>query len=522
MNKTALFIIAFIFSAGSLLYSQKKDNRKNTNDTAKIRIINLGISINTPFADYGPVISADGNMLVFTSRYPSTERELEKGIAGMENIYLSYYDEKKKKWKDAAMFGEILNEPGRHNSAISLSNDGQKMLLYRDDENGNGDIYESLLNGIKWSVPVKLPEPINSKDHESSASFSPDEKIIYFVSNRVSGSYGGRDIWMCKKTGDKWGQAENLGGVINTASDEDGIFLHPDGKTLYFSSKGHGTLGGYDIFRSVLEDGKWSTPENLGAPINTVADELHFVLTASGTKGFYASEKRGGQGSKDIYEVRFTKIKTKKESPQLTILKGIISDEITDSLIGASLEIIDNDKNIVITTISSNKATGKYLVSLPSGKNYGIAVKAKGYLFYSVNINIPLSNGYQEIVKDVKLKKIQVGKSIVLNNIFYDFDKATLRIESMNELERLTILINENPALKIEISSHTDNKGSDEYNQKLSQDRAQSVVDFLISKGISAERLVAKGYGETIPVSENDTEEGRQLNRRTEFKILSL
>jgi outer membrane protein OmpA-like peptidoglycan-associated protein len=511
------FLPVFIFHLNAR--AQKKTNPRS-GDTVRISITNLGKQVNTAFPEYAPVISADGQVMVFTSRRPLTEREIMMEKPGKENIYISQYDEKKKKWREAKMLGESVNEPGRHNSAIALSNDGQKMLLYRDDNAGNGDIYESRLYGESWSSPVKLPEPVNTRHHESSATFSPDGQSIYFVSNR-KGGIGKRDIWMCRLdiTG-KWGVAENLGDVLNTYEDEEGVFLHPDGKTLYFSSKGHKGAGGFDIFKSIFENGKWSPPENM-TMINTPEDDLYFVLAANGQTGFFSSAKSGGLGDKDIYEVHFVR-KKKETGPQLTLLKGVVTDELSGAFVEASIEIVDNEKNKVINSITSNKATGKYLVSLPSGKNYGIVVKAKGYLFHSENVNIPFSAGYQEIIRDIKLKKIEIGKSIVLNNIFYDFDKATLRPESMSELERLTVLIKENPSLKIEISSHTDNKGSDEYNQKLSQERAQSVVDFLIGKGIPAERLVAKGYGESMLVSENETEEGRQLNRRTEFKILSL
>lgn len=507
--------------------AQKKPVQKsNPGDTVKITIINSGKAVNTTYPDYAPVISADGQMLVFTSRRPVTEKEIKKAKMGMENIYVSYYDEKKKKWSDTKRLEAPVNQEGRHNSAIALSNDGQKMLLYRDDESGNGDIYESRLEGEKWSAPVKLPEPVNTREHESSASYSPDGRSIYFVSDRKNGSKGGRDIWVCRlDKNNKWGAAENLGVPVNTDQDEEGVFIHPDGKTLYFSSKGQQGNGGYDIFKSVLEDGKWSTPENLGPQINTPDDDVYFVLAANGQNGFYSSAKPGGMGDKDIYEIHFTPVKPKKEKepvgPQLTLLKGTITDEITKAPLESFIEIVDNVKNEVITTISSNASSGKYLVSLPSGKNYGIVVRAKGYLFHSENVDIPYSAGYQEVIRDVQLKKLEVGKSIVLNNIFYDFDKSSLRSESRSELERLVALMNENPTLSIELSSHTDNKGTDEYNLKLSQARAQSVVDFLIGKGIRKERLVAKGYGETVPIATNDTDEGRQQNRRTEFKVLS-
>ncbi|HRH10318.1 MAG TPA: OmpA family protein, partial [Bacteroidia bacterium] len=205
---------------------------------------------------------------------------------------------------------------------------------------------------------------------------------------------------------------------------------------------------------------------------------------------------------------------------KVAILKGVISSAKTLAPLSATLELIDNDLNVVIATFKSNSATGKYLVTLPSGKNYGIAVKADGYLFHSENFNLPEGADYQEVIKDIALKKIEVGSVIVLKNIFFDFDKATIRKESANELERLIKLLNDNPSIKIELGSHTDSKGSDEYNMKLSDNRSKSVVDYLIGKGIPATRLTAKGYGETKPIDTNDTDEGRQNNRRTEFKIL--
>lgn len=207
--------------------------------------------------------------------------------------------------------------------------------------------------------------------------------------------------------------------------------------------------------------------------------------------------------------------------PQLTLLKGIITDAITQKPLQATIELVDNTKNEIIATFQSNGSTGKYLVSLPAGKNYGIAVKCEGYLFHSENFDIPLTNGYQEVNKDVQLKNVKVGSKIVLKNIFFDTDKSTLRSESTAELERLIKLLNDIPTLKIEISGHTDSRGSDDHNLKLSDARAKAVVDYLVAKGISKDRLKSAGYGETKPIDSNDTEEGLQNNRRTEFEILS-
>jgi outer membrane protein OmpA-like peptidoglycan-associated protein len=323
--------------------------------------------------------------------------------------------------------------------------------------------------------------------------------------------------------------------------------MHPDGKTMYFSSQGHDNMGGYDIFKSEFVNGKWGKPINLGYPINGPDDDVFFVVSGSGNRAYFSSSKQGGYGDKDIYKITFlgpekqpllstedqllamianpiSNLKTEAaleiKTAKLTILKGIITDAKNGKELEAAIDLIDNDKNEVLATFKSNSATGKYLVTLPSGKNYGIAVKKDGYLFHSENFNLPDNADYQEFNKDVALKKIEVGSVIVLRNIFFDFDKATIRPESANELDRLIKLLQDNPTLKIELGSHTDSKGSDEYNMKLSDNRSKSVVDYLITKGIPAGRLVAKGYGETKPIDTNDTDAGRQNNRRTEFKIL--
>lgn len=494
------------------------------NDSVKIIIKNLGKPLNSAFSDFAPVISADGATMLFTSRRPVSEKEITKQKPSMENIYVSDYDAKTDKWSEPKRLGESVNKTDKHNSAIALSNDGQTMLLYRDDN--NGDIYESHLEGEQWTEAIRLPEPINSPAHESSASISPDGRTIYFCSDRDGGK-GGRDIWFCTqdKNG-KWGKAKNLGS-LNTKEDEEGVFIHPDGKTLYFSSKGNNSKGGYDIFKSTFENftngqtgGKWTKPINLGSPINTPDDDVYFVITADGKTGYYASAKSGGIGEKDIYQIKPIEKKQDK-GPKLTLLKGIVSDKLTSALIGSDIEITDNVKTEVISKIKSNSATGKFLISLPSGKNYGITVKSEGYLFHSENFDIPDSVAYSEVSLNIQLEKMIVGSKIILRNIFFNFASDSLKNESISELENIFNLLVENPNMKIEISGHTDNHGSLELNTKLSNARAKSVVEYLIKRGISSTRLEYKGYAYSQPIASNDNEEGRQLNRRVEFKILS-
>jgi outer membrane protein OmpA-like peptidoglycan-associated protein len=306
-------------------------------------------------------------------------------------------------------------------------------------------------------------------------------------------------------------------------------------------------MGGFDIFKSVLDNGRWSKPENLGYPINTPDDDLFFTLSASGKHGYFSSARAGGKGGQDLYMITFLGaeknvignsedfliayhsnpisekvIEAAVELPtsNLTLLKGIIRDEKTKNPLEAIINVFDNSKNIVIAVLASNSKTGRFLVALPSGVNYGISVKADDYLFHSENFDIPAATGYQEVEKEIDMKKVDIGSTIVLRNIFFDFGKSTLRPESIYELTEVVNLLNEMPKLKIELSGHTDNRGSASFNQKLSEDRAKVVVDYLISKGISASRLTYKGYGMEQPIADNDTEEGRQQNRRTEFKII--
>ena len=517
----------------------------------RVFIDNVGEAINTSYPEYSPLISTDESVMIFTSRRPDTYGGGRDPGDNMffEDIYISYKGPDGK-WQKAKNIGPPLNTKN-NDATVGLSPDGTQLFIFNGRTNG-GDIYVSKLEGDRWSKPTDKPlkKYINTEYHESSASFSFDGKTMYFVSNRPDLSYGGHDIfisyWDEKK--EIWGKPQNIGPTINTEYDEEGVFMHPDGRTLYFSSKGHNTMGGYDIFKSELQDdGTWSKPVNLGYPINTPDDDVFFVINASGKRGYYSSVKEDGIGDYDIYMITFrgpekptiesvedqllantkpiqetavegsVKIKTMR----LTIVKGTVTDAFTKEPIQATIEVIDNEKNQVISTIKSNAKTGKYLVSLPSGKNYGLNVKADGYLFHSENFNIPKATGYQEIIKDIALNKLQVGSKVVLKNIFFDYAKATLRPESYAELDRLVKLLKDHPNIKIEVSGHTDNRGSLKTNMRLSTARAKAVADYLIGHGISADRITYKGYAYFQPIASNDTEEGRQQNRRVEFKVIS-
>ncbi|MGP8215221.1 MAG: OmpA family protein [Bacteroidia bacterium] len=488
----------------------------------KVKIENLGANVNSIWADYSPVLSADQGTLFFTSRREGSTGGLKDEEGNFfEDIYMS--SKTINGWSKAINIGPPINTDGNE-ATVGISPDGQTILIYKDD-NGDGNIYSTSLDGDVWSNPVKLNANIDSKYWEPSAFISADGSTLYFTSDRPGG-YGGRDLYTSKLTplGD-WAKAVNMGPRINTAFDEDAPFIHPDGVTLYFSSNGHNTMGGFDIFTSLLsDDSTWSDPVNVGYPINTPDDDIYYVVSPDGLNAYFSSFREGGLGEKDNYMATFL---AKKETP-LTLMKGIVNDESGNIAKDVVITVTDNVTEQVVGIYRTNSKTGKFLFILVPGKNYNITYQSKGHLFYSENMEIPKESNYYEINRAVSLNPIQVGSKIVLNNIFFDFDKATLRPLSNVELKNLVMLLKSNPNMKVEISGYTDSKGSAEYNQKLSEARAQSVVNRLAESGINANRMKAKGYGKTLPAAPNknsdgtDNPEGRQLNRRVEFKITEI
>lgn len=488
----------------------------------KLKIQNLGGNINSMYGDYSIVLSADQNTMFFTSRRPETTG-IQKDSDGnfMEDIYMS--TKTKTGWEKATNIGTKINTEW-HEATIGISPDGQTILIYKDDA-GDGNIYSTSLNGDEWSTPVKLNDNINSKYWEPSAFISADGNTIYFTSNKPDG-YGGRDLYSSKKTPDgEWGKSINMGPNINTPYDEDSPFIHPDGITLSFSSNGHRTMGGFDIFTSLLSnEGTWSEPVNIGFPINTTYDDIFYVVSPNSRNAYFSSFREGGLGEKDNYMATFA---DRKETP-LTLLQGIVTDESGSPAKNVEITVTDNETGEVVGIYHTNSKTGQFLFILTPGKNYNVTYEADKHLFYSENLEIPKKSSYYELKRAVLLDPIIVGSRIVLNNIFFDFDKATLRTLSNVELKNLVRLLKSNPNMKVEISGYTDSKGDDAYNQKLSEERAQAVVNRLIENGISTDRMKAKGYGKTKPAAANkkangtDNPEGRQLNRRVELKITEI
>jgi outer membrane protein OmpA-like peptidoglycan-associated protein len=540
-----------------LRIQQCYNGKKVIEKPIRVFIDNLGEAVNSKYNEYGAVISADESVIIYTSRRAgSTGGKIDPMLnEHFEDVYISTKNEDGT-WAPAENMGENVNT-NDHDAVAAISADGQRIIIYKG-KSGFGDLFECVLEGSEWSKAEDLGKNINTKStHEPSACYSPDGNVIYFVSDK-GGGIGDHDIYMSQRDEKgKWGPAQNLGATINTKYKEDGVYMHPDGKTLYFGSEGHTSMGGMDIFKSVLDvaNNTWSEPENLGYPVNTADQDAFFVISASGKHGYYmSSAQKDNKGLRDLYMITFlgpekqmvlnnednllasvaAPIKDVVIAPkvmvkeaQLTILKGVISDYLTKDLLEAEIEIVDNEADKVIATFKSNSKTGRFLVSLPAGKNYGIAVKKDEYLFHSENFDIPNTSAFQEVEKNIELKKLSVGSKIVLRNIFFDLDKATLRPESTTELKRLVGLMTDVPTLKIELGGHTDSQGSDSHNQDLSERRAMAVVDYLTKAGISADRLKSAGYGETQLV--NGCKNGvkcsgdqHQENRRTEFKVLAF
>lgn len=492
-----------------------------------IDITNLG-KVNSKYPEYGPVVSADEKTMIFTSRrkIKNATTNQPKDIIDFgyyEDIYISKKD-KEGNWGEPTLISDKINSTG-HEATIGLSVDGQQLLIYSAQEDPQGDIYYSRLEGKDWSKPIAF-EALNSKASETHACFSADGKTIYFTSNR-KGGYGGYDIYkVTMLPNGEWSKSLNLGPKINTELDDRAPFIHPDGVSLFFSSNGHESMGGFDIFQAtdLGEDG-WSTPENIGYPINTAEDDVSYATSVDGKRSYYASKKEGGKGENDIYLITIPKPSVQP----MTVLVGEFTTGDEGGTVPEDAEIIvkDNETNEIYGIYKPNKKTGKYLFILPPDKNYNITYNAEGFLFKSENVIIPKNSAYQSIKKVIKLAPIKANESIVLNNVFFDYESFELTKDSRSELNKLFNLLSNNPSIKVEIQGHTDSKGLKSFNKKLSQKRAESVRNYLVKKGINKNRVTAVGYGENQPIAKNtnsdgsDNEEGRALNRRIELKILS-
>lgn len=480
--------------------------------------VNMGDSVNSKDDEFINGITADGEKLYFTRWIPEFTSANTEYEEYNEDFFFSL--KKDSVWTKAGNLGKPINTEGNE-GAMSIAPDGNSLFFAacnREDGFGSCDIYQSKKTASGWSQPQNLGEQVNSPQWDSQPTFSSDGKTLYFASKRAGGK-GSSDIWKAERFPDgSWSRPVNLGDSVNTTAEEMAPYIHPDNQTLYFSSNGHPGMGGLDFFISRKKGAGWTSPKNLGYPINTSADESTLIVDARGSVAFFSTDKLGGFGRQDVY--RFS-VYPAIRPVQTTYFKGIVYDEVTGVKLEADFELTDLNQQSVVAESKSNRYTGEFLLVLPVDRNYALNVAHPGYLFYSDNFMLSgVGTKDRPIVKNIPLKPIKVGEEVVLRNIFFDTDLFTLKEQSMVELNKLLLLMNQNPSLKIEIGGHTDNIGSEQHNLELSDKRAKAVYDFLTSQGINAGRMSYRGYGFRKPIDTNQTEEGRANNRRTEFRVV--
>ncbi len=474
---------------------------------------NLGENVNTKYDDYWPSITADEKTLVTTVRIPNNDSRNINST--QEDFFVSF--KINEIWTPTTNVGKPLNTFDNE-GAQSISSDGKLMYFTacnRPDGKGSCDIYFSERVSNRWQKPVNIGYPINTPSFESQPTISSDGKTLYFSSNRIGGM-GEADIWKSelKKNG-KWGNPINLGDSINTEKKEMSPFIHPDNETLYFSSEGLVGMGGFDLFIARKnKKNKFEKVKNLGYPINTEENEMGIVVNAKGDLAYFGSDRSNGMG-KDIYSFKlYEEIKPN----EITYMKGIVFDADTKLPLKAKFELINLETEEIIIESETDKNNGDFLVCLPTNKYYALNVSKNGYLFYSESFSP--KKGYLTYKKNIPLSPIEIGRSVILKNIFFETDSYKLKKISIPELKKLTNFLKLNPDININIYGHTDNVGSDEHNRILSQNRAKAVYDYLISNYIESYRLDYDGFGAEKPIATNETEEGRALNRRTVFETV--
>jgi outer membrane protein OmpA-like peptidoglycan-associated protein len=483
--------------------------QKNANKVYVFAPQNMGADINTAESEYFPSLTIDGKELVFTRRLNGANEDFFNSIKNATS------------WDRAKPIEGDVNSP-QNEGAQNISQDGQWLVFTgcnRPDGFGSCDIYISYLQKNAWSEPVNLGGWVNSDQWESQPCLSPDKRDLYFASRRAGG-FGGSDIYVSHlQANGKWGEPENLGEGINTSGDEQSPFIHADNQTLYFTSNYWPGYGDEDLFYVKKgPSGDWSKPVNLGYPINTIDREGTLFVSADGKTAYYASDRSDTKGGMDIYTFELRE----DIRPYKTLwVKGHVFDKKTSQGLPSAVELIDMATKRTISKVQTDE-TGNYLITLPTGKDYAFNVNRKGYLFYSDNFFLGQHFTDSVYQKDIPLQPIEANASVVLNNIFFDVNKFDIKPESQIELDKIVQLLNDNPTLKIQISGHTDNVGKPAENLALSNNRAKTVVSYLINKKINPQRLSYKGFGETLPVADNKTEEGRARNRRTEMKVIGL
>jgi len=485
---------------------------RNKKNQSQFKPRQLGDTVNRFGLQYFPVLTADEQELIFT-------RRMGPGPDDDEDLVVSKKDDNGR-WTIPVSISKNINSKFNEGTC-TISADGRTLIFTScigRKGYGNCDLFYSRKVGDEWSFPVNIGPEINTSAWESQPSLSADGRVLYFISDRRDG-IGGRDIFFSRKTEDgKWLPAENMGQPINTPFDEISPFIHVNGRTLFYATNGKPGFGGFDIFRTELNNGKWDMPVNFGSPVNDHEDQFSLFISADGTRGYYSHEDGTRENSARLYEMTIPKeLQIEYRS---NFVKGIVRDRATNQPLQSRVELFDLKKDELLSVVASDSVTGEYLMVLTTGSDYALYVTAPDYLFQSLNFDYENNANPAPVVIDILLDKTNAGATAVLNNIFFDFDQYELKEKSKTELGNVIKFLKGKPNIKVEIGGHTDGDGSASYNKQLSLKRAQSVVSYLVEKGINKSQLEEKGYGADKPIKPNDTEENKQANRRIEFKII--
>lgn len=464
---------------------------------------------------YFPVLTVDQQSIFFTAR---------KGVKLTfdEDLYVANRDSSGV-WGNPVSISTKINSP-YNEGACSISADG-RMLIFTACNGRNGfgncDLYVARKSGDEWNKPVNMGGEVNSPSWEAQPTLSADGRTLYFVSNRPGGN-GGKDIWVSKAVSrDKWSTPENLGSTVNTTKDDISPFIHVNGESLYFSSTGHVGMGGYDIFLSEKIDSTWSTPRNLGYPLNDRLDQVSLYITSDGAKGYYTVEENSGYDlSSKLYSFDIPPPLRIRHSSAYLI--GQIKDGVSDKPLGAVVQLYSQEDAVLVSSVSSDKISGEYTLVLTEGHRYGIYVGKKGYMFKDFSLDYSGVEDFDSGVLDIDLFPIETGASQALNNIYFDVNSYELKPESYSELNFIAKFLRINRTVVIQINGHTDATGTEKYNYELSLNRAHAVYDYLEKKRIPKSRMTFKGFGSQKPILPNANESERSKNRRIEFGIVKF
>ncbi|OHX65771.1 OmpA family protein [Flammeovirga pacifica] len=522
-EKAKKYAIEFLdFNPDKKLYREKKSANKiiascnyalaNMKNALPYSPMNLGEIVNVKDQQYFPAITANGEEMYFTARDKNTD----------ENIYKIKKQEGK--WASPEEVKELNTK--FNEGTCTISADGTIMIFTSCESTrdlpgyGSCDLFMAIKEGDTWLKPRNLGPNVNSAEWESQPSLSADGRTLYFVSDR-RGGLGKKDIWKSELNSQgQWKPAVNLGDVVNTTDDDISPYIHANGQTLYFSSKGHLGFGGLDIFISEKKNSQeWGEVRNIGYPVNDHTDQVAFIVSADGSKGYFSKEEIQEDGTRDSHLVSIDIPQEIQPVVLSGFLEGVVYDAITKTPLKAELELKLLENKETESVLLSDKKTGKYLIVLNQDQEYALYISRPGYLFQSLTFDTH-NMGVDGKRLDIFLDRIESGKNITLNNIFFDSNEFNLKRKSQIELDKILTFMSNNKDIQVEIGGHTDDIGDDNYNKELSQKRAEAVVNYLIEKGIDAKRLTAKGYGEKSPIADNTTDEGRTKNRRIEFSVM--